>query len=168
MVAAHHEQAAGQLGYSSTNDRSAAVGSCVFGSGTATRARPLAPPPPSASERVAAFKANHMQRPQSDAARQYLLDKYGVPLSNKARPGGRVHAGGGEGTAGPQGSAAPGTTALPAGGMVARGLSPAATASFILPRSLRDDPYAEVPPQIMNLDIDKVWFLRCALLSPRW
>ncbi|KAG1656325.1 hypothetical protein FOA52_006656 [Chlamydomonas sp. UWO 241] len=112
------------------------------------RVRALPPVQPTASQRIALFKADFVNRPTSDAARLYLSERFGVeaPTSpSSAAATGLIPQspsnGGGGGRAG--GGAA----------SVARGLTPGNPPATILSREMRHDPAARVPPELTDREL---------------
>ncbi|KAL6746704.1 hypothetical protein V8C86DRAFT_1820156 [Haematococcus lacustris] len=107
------------------------------------KAVPLPPIVPSAAERVAMFKADPLHKPQTDAARAYLQDRFGV-ASGRPRPSPSSSGG-----SGPEPRSSPLRAAL------SKGLTPGAAPAVILPRAMRLDPYAAAPPAVADLELDK-------------
>jgi hypothetical protein len=100
------------------------------------QARALPPVQPSAAERVATFKADFVNKPQTDAARQYLQQRFGVEAPARSP------------------TAAEKTTIRGFGpGSVARGLN--SNPATIIPKSIRLDPYATCPPELTDLELSK-------------
>lgn len=119
--------------------RSAFVGGATF----RPKPQPLPPLSPSAAERVALFKADPVHKPQTAAARAYLEQRFGV-----AAPAPRI-------SASERAAAVPGPV-MP--GMVARGITSTAAPGIILPKSLRDDPYASPAPGVTDMELEKGLF----------
>jgi hypothetical protein len=109
--------------------------------GATFRPKPALPPlSPSAAERVAHFKADPVTKPQTQAARSYLEQRFGVPAPVPGPIGDR-----------PAGGAAP-----VAAGSMSKGLTPAAAPGPVLPKGMRDNPYASTPQQVTDLELEKV------------
>ncbi|KAG2501161.1 hypothetical protein HYH03_000976 [Edaphochlamys debaryana] len=90
---------------------------------------PMPPGPPGG--RVDRFLEGHtgpMANPITDSARQYLEERFNIPLAPKQ---------------------------IPPLGAVVRGKTVSAAPGVILPRHIRDDPHGLPPPQVTDLELDK-------------
>jgi len=109
------------------------------------KASPLAPMVPSAAERVAMYKADPVNKPQTAAARDFLQSRFGITAPTKAYPPG-------SGLEGPQASAASETGTA---GSMRKGLTSAVSPSVILPHKQRHDPYASTPAEVADMELTK-------------
>ncbi|GAX77423.1 hypothetical protein CEUSTIGMA_g4868.t1 [Chlamydomonas eustigma] len=115
-----------------------------------TKTRPLPPVQPSAAERVSRMKSNFMNRPQTEAARQYIQDRFGVPAPKKTIPA-MLEAQQGFGP-----------------GVVAKGTA-SVNPPAILPSSIRSNPEAAVPPEHVDKELSKglMHLVQRGLLHPK-